>query len=125
MNEDLLIERVQKTPKDAYVESCLELILTSKGKELSYEDGVLRQKGRIYVPDNGTLRGDMIAAYHDHPLHGHLGEKKMQKLVNQVFHWKNSGKNIHQYVQSCHPCMQAKVQRRKPYGNLKPLPIGQ
>ena len=125
MNEDLLVERIRKTPLDKYAQSILETIHKGKGPEYSHANGLLRRNGRIYAPDNGTLRQDIITAYHDHPLRGHPSEKRMRKLVNQIFYWPNSGRDIHRYVQSCHACMRSKARRRKPYGNLKPLPIGQ
>ena len=41
-----------------------------KGEELEYEftEGVLCQKGRIYVPAHKQLQVEVMAHYHDHKL---------------------------------------------------------
>ena len=88
-------------------------MLKLKNQEFTFKSGLLKRNGRIYVPDNGTLRGDLIAAYHNHQLQGHPAEKKTKRLINQVFYWPNSGKDIHRYIQSCHPCMHSKARRKK------------
>jgi hypothetical protein len=66
-----------------------------------------------------------MAHYHDHKLRGHPGEKRTMSLVNQLFFWKGHSKDIRNYVRSCQTCQRAKASRHKPYGNLKPLPIGE
>src|ERR1700730_548552 len=37
------------------------------------DDGLLREHGRIYVPDINDLRLCVLRARHDHPLAGHFG----------------------------------------------------
>ena len=60
----------------------------------TFEKGVLRQKGHIYVPDNKNLQWDILAVYHNHPLRGHPGEKKTKRILNQVFFRKGSSNNV-------------------------------
>lgn len=109
MNKDLLIQRVKKANRDTYMNQTIESIKAGKVTNLVWRDSLLQYKGRIYISDEENLRRDVMNTYHDHPLQGHPGKKKTRKLINQVFYWKNSGKHIHWYVQSCHPCMRAKT----------------
>ncbi|KAF8830708.1 hypothetical protein HHX47_DHR2000968 [Lentinula edodes] len=125
MNEDLLVNRVREAPKDTTIVEALRRIARNEEESLVWEDGLIKRGGRIYVPDIGTLRREVLQSYHDHKLRGHPGEKRTKKLVNQLFFWKGLSKDVNYYVRSCHSCMRAKASRSKPYGNLRPLPIGQ
>src|SRR6202030_4252169 len=45
------------------------------------DDGLLRERGRIYVPDVNDLRLRVLCARHDHPLARHFGWTKTTALV--------------------------------------------
>ena len=49
--------------------------------------GLVMMGPRVYVPDSGTLRTDIIAACHDPPYAGHLGMNKTTELVSRQFWW--------------------------------------
>jgi hypothetical protein len=51
--------------------------------DYSMEAGLLFYQGRIVVPDNEDLRRDLIAAFHDSPIAGHLGQQRTLELISR------------------------------------------
>src|SRR6202045_384967 len=51
------------------------------------DDGLLRECGRIYVPDVNDLRLCVLRVRHDHPLAGHFGRTKTMALVFRDYTW--------------------------------------
>jgi hypothetical protein len=87
------------------------------------EDGLLRQDGKIYVPDADNLRLRVLQYKHDHLLSGHFGQNKTLELVRRDYIWPNLRSFVFDFVKTCTICKRNKSQRHKPYGFLKQLPI--
>ena len=87
------------------------------------DDGLLRERGKIYVPDVSDLRLRVLRARHDHPLAGHFGRAKTTALVFRDYTWPKFRGFISDFCKSCTTCGRAKAPRHKPYGTLKQLPI--
>ena len=51
------------------------------------DDGLLRECGKIYVPDVNDLRLRVLRAKHDHLLAGHFGWTKTTALVFRDYTW--------------------------------------
>ena len=47
--------------------------------------------------------------FHNSPLAGHPGVKRMKKLMESVVHWEGMEEDIRKYVEGCQGC-----QRNKP-----------
>jgi hypothetical protein len=47
----------------------------------------------------------------------------MLELLMQSYWWPNMLHYVGQYCKACDLCLQMKVQKRKPFGELLPLPI--
>ena len=86
------------------------------------EDGVMRHKGRIYLPLNGGMRARTVRAHHDDPLAGHFGVKRTLELIQRKYYWPGMGAQVRDYVATCTTCARVKATRHKPYGELEPLP---
>jgi len=52
--------------------------------EWSEEDGVLRFRGKIYVPQNSDLRRRVVSLCHDTKIAGHPGRWKTLELVSRM-----------------------------------------
>jgi hypothetical protein len=78
---------------------------------------------RLFVPKVATLRSDCIHAVHSYPFCGHYGVTRTRHKVKEVFHWDNLDRDVAEFVQTCDSCQRVKAQRRKPQGELHPLPI--
>jgi len=62
--------------------------------ESTKEEGRLRYRGNIYVPDDDDLRLHIIQEHHDTELAGHPGCVKMFDFLNRQYNWKEMHKNI-------------------------------
>src|ERR1700730_6906257 len=87
------------------------------------DDGLLRERGRIYVLDVNDLRLRILRARHDHPLAGHFGQTKTTALVFRDYTWPKLRGFVSDFCKSCTICGRAKAPRHKPYGTLRQLPI--
>src|SRR6202043_428637 len=87
------------------------------------DDGLLRERGKIYVPDVNDLRLRVLRARHDHLLAGHFGQMKTTALVFRDYTWPKLRGFVSDFCKSCTSCGRAKAPRHKPYGMLKQLPI--
>ncbi len=67
-------------------------------------DGLIWYDGRIYVPRDHALRGEIIARSHDHITAGHPGIEKTKELVLREFWWPKMKKDIETYVRACETC---------------------
>src|SRR5260221_2703793 len=98
-------------------------------KAANHPEGWMEQDGHllfhdcIYVPDEGTLRVQIIHNHHDHTTAGHFGETKTTELIHCRYHWLGLRCMVKDYMRSCTSCACTKAQRHKPYGLLKQLPI--
>ena len=89
----------------------------------SLRQGVILYKGRIWLGSNTALQNKVILALHDSVVGGHSGFPVTFAKVRQLFYWLGMCAAIHQYVQSCAVCAQAKPDRSSYPGLLQPLPV--
>lgn len=53
----------------------------------------------------------ILKEFHDNPLGGHLGYKRMTKKIKLYHYWKNMTKDIKNYVNECALCQKNKISR--------------
>ena len=87
------------------------------------ERGLLRHQGRAYIPPMQSIRQEIIAQCHDHPMAGHFGAKRTIDLVSRTYYWGHFENDVRDYVGSCAVCQRSKAPRHKPYGTLNSLPV--
>src|SRR3984893_12787367 len=87
------------------------------------DDGLLCERGRIYVLDVNNLQLHVLRARHDHLLTGHFGWTKTTALVFRDYTWPKLQGFVSDFCKSCTICGRAKAPQHKPYGMLKQLPI--
>lgn len=85
-------------------------------------DGLLRHKGRIFVPEEITIRRELLRLYHDDPLAGHFGVDRTKELLSRKFYWNRMDVEVKEYVKSCPMCQGVAPRRHRPYGKLDSLP---
>ena len=78
---------------------------------------------KLVVPNNSTLRQEVLQLCHDAPWAGHLGRDKTRELVELSFWWPTSTRDAVAYVNECHSCQRNKAVRRKPAGYPHPLAV--
>ncbi|KAF7811847.1 Transposon Ty3-G Gag-Pol polyprotein [Senna tora] len=89
----------------------------------SVQDGILRVKGRLFVPDEGGLKPKILQFFHDSKIGEHGGVRKTHKAVTEIFYWPFMLKDVEDYVKQCAICQQTKYSTDKKQGLLQPLPI--
>jgi hypothetical protein len=87
------------------------------------QNGVLRFKGRIYIPPEQSIRQEIIKRSHDHPMAGHFGADRTHEILRRSYHWQHSRSNVDEYVKTCAICQRSKAPRHRPYGQLSSLPL--
>ena len=86
-------------------------------------DDTLYVGPRLYVPDKGNLRTQVIKHIHEAPPGGHAGRSSTYDRVSSIYYWPKMTDSISRYVKSCHPCKRSKAYKDGKQGLLKPLPI--
>ena len=85
--------------------------------------GLIRFKGRAYVPQIEAVKGEIMKINHDDPTGGHQGMRRTTDTIHRKYYWHNMQRDIKHYVRSCDICQRIKVHRHAPYGKLQPLPV--
>jgi len=91
--------------------------------ECKIQDNLLYHLDRLYIPEGGGLRLQLIKEHHDSLAAGHPGVAKTLELLSREYTWIDQRKDVERYVRNCHTCRRAKPTRHAPYGTLKPLEI--
>jgi len=91
--------------------------------ECTEEDGRLRYRGKLYVPDIDELRLRIIRDHHDTALAGRPRRAKMFDLLDRGYYCKEMRKDVDWYVQKCHDCQRSWSSRHSTIGVLRHLPV--
>ena len=86
-------------------------------------DGLVRDAGdRLVVPEDVSLRTEIIRLAHSSPHAGHPGIDKTYDLVHRDYVWDSLRRDVISFVNSCPHCQQTKTFPSRPSGKLQPLP---
>ena len=85
--------------------------------------GLLNYNGKLYVPEEASVREELLKRHHDDPLAGHFGVGKTLELIGRKYFWESIKSDVKEYVDTCDVCQRVKVKRHRPYGELTALPI--
>ena len=87
------------------------------------DQGVLRFRGRICIPDNNELKKLILEESHRSSLSIHPGATKMYHDLKKLFWWSGLKRDVAQFVYACLTCQKSKVEHQKPAGLLTPLDV--
>jgi len=109
-----LIRKTEQT--DPVVHSALAALLEggpfpmkSSLKDWHTANKLVFYKNRCYVPDDLTLRRNVVQKYHDIVSAGHPGRLATQILVQRDYWWPGMATFIRNYVDGCAICQQHKI----------------
>ncbi|QRV79946.1 Retrotransposable element Tf2 protein [Ceratobasidium sp. AG-Ba] len=94
-----------------------------KVKNWSWNDGLLIFKNKIYVPNDKSIRKDILTSRHNNMAAGHPGQFRTLELVNQKYYWKSLKKSVNDYVSNCESCIRNKHSNQLPPGLLNPIEL--
>ena len=84
------------------------------------DNQIITFQGRICVPKDESLRGNIIKTHHDLPAAGHPGHYKTLELVSRNYFWPGKSREVKKYVQGCDMCQRTKIERRATAAPLQP-----
>uniref|UniRef100_A0A2N9EEP8 RNA-directed DNA polymerase n=1 Tax=Fagus sylvatica TaxID=28930 RepID=A0A2N9EEP8_FAGSY len=87
------------------------------------DDGVLKFGNRLCVPNDPSIKKDILEEAHRSSYTIHPGSTKMYRDLRETFWWNNMKREIAQFVEQCLTCQQVKVEHQRPSGLLQSLPI--
>jgi hypothetical protein len=91
--------------------------------ECKEENGRLKYRDRLYVPDYSPLRLHIMNTHHSTPVAGHPGRSKTLELICRSYYWPKMHQDVDRYVRNCHTCQRSRTARHAPFGITRPLPI--
>ena len=87
------------------------------------DDGRLFYQDRLYVPDDSSLKAELLRRCHDAPASGHTGRAKTYELLSREFYWPGMLAYVSQWVEKCRTCRRSNPYREGHQGRLEPLPV--
>ncbi|MCI36777.1 hypothetical protein A2U01_0058000, partial [Trifolium medium] len=101
-----------------------KLAFIKEGKENDFgidENGVVRYRGRVCVPDVSELKKMILEEGHRSGLSIHPDITKMYQDLKKLLLWPGMKKQISEFVYACLICQKSKIEHQKPSGLLQPL----
>ncbi|QRV99192.1 Transposon Tf2-11 polyprotein [Ceratobasidium sp. AG-Ba] len=92
-----------------------------KVKHWEWDEGLLRYKGKIWIPNNKAVRKLVIESRHDNIAASHPGQFRTYKLLHRKYVWASMNKSVNNYVANCESCIQNKHSNQVPPGLLNPI----
>ncbi|QRW09789.1 Transposon Tf2-12 polyprotein [Ceratobasidium sp. AG-Ba] len=89
----------------------------------TWDNSLLMFKNKIYVPNDDSIRKDILASRHDNLAAGHPGQFRTLELVNRKYYWKSLKKSVNSYVSNCESCIRNKHSNQVPPGLLNPIEL--
>ena len=90
---------------------------------VTYKDGILFCKGKVWIPNDLGLRMKIMEAEHDSQVAGHMGMDKSIEMVDRNIFWPKMATDIKDYVRSCEDFQKNKAPRHKRHGTFHPLEL--
>ena len=91
--------------------------------ECTDDNGKLRYRKRLYVPEYAPLMLQIMDNNHSTPIAGHSGRSKTLELIFRDYYWPKMHQDIDRFVRNCHTCQRSGTSRHAPFGITQPLPI--
>ncbi|XP_019248588.1 PREDICTED: uncharacterized protein LOC109227982 [Nicotiana attenuata] len=90
---------------------------------LGMENGILRYKGRLCVPNVDGLRERIMTEAYTSRYSVHPSSTKMYHDLKEVYWWNDIKMNIADFVERCSNCQQVKAEHERPAGLAQNIEI--
>ena len=111
------IFNVLNKPEDATEKQRVKV----KQFELTEQHLYLRERQRLCIPKDKTLRTTILREAHDGQIAGHFGVDKTYENVVKDFYWPKMSKDVKRYVLTCDSCQCNKISNQQSMGLLQTL----
>jgi Integrase zinc binding domain len=112
-----LLEKIQR-PELALDEAEREHL-----KQFQFKEDTLLKDGLIYIPNDVTIKLQILQSHHDSLLAGHPGHDKTYELISRNYTWLKMRQFINNYIRTCDTCTRKKTTRQSPQEKLHLVPI--
>ena len=65
---------------------------------------LLKYNGKLYMPEEASVRAELLKRYYNDPLSGHFGVGKTFELISRKYFWKSMKADVKEYVEICDIC---------------------
>ncbi|GMI84444.1 hypothetical protein HRI_002113700 [Hibiscus trionum] len=122
-----LISRIKNLQKaDQEIQDLISKLDTKSGEGFRiHTNGLLYFKDRICVPNDKSLKRDLLEEAHQSSFSVHPGSVKMYKDLKSLYWWSGMKVAINDFVSKCLNCQKVKAEHRVPTGLLQPLVLPQ
>ncbi|TYK29816.1 pol protein [Cucumis melo var. makuwa] len=118
------LERAEIALNDPYLVEKRLLVEAGKSEDFSTSsDGGLSFDGRLCVPEDSTVKIELLTEAHSSPFTMHPRSTKMYQDLRRAYWWRNMKREVTDFVSICLVCQQVKAPRQKPAGLLQPLGV--
>jgi transposase InsO family protein len=90
---------------------------------MTFSNGILRYKGKIYIGNTGDLKHQLLHSFHNSALGGHSGERATYQRIKLNFYWPHLKQHVTDFVKQCPVCQRNKSEHIPYPGLLQPLPL--
>ncbi|KAI3739425.1 hypothetical protein L2E82_29829 [Cichorium intybus] len=97
--------------------------LRSSDNQFQLRDGLIYINNKLFIPDDSSIRRQLLEEYHSTTLGGHSGILATTRRIAATFHWSKLKENVRSFIRECRVCQETKYPTHKPYGLLQPIPI--
>jgi len=116
---DAVVQRLRQFPRHLVSPQAAQIA------DCTARDGLVFHRGRLWVPEEESLRTQITQTLHDSPIHGHPGREGTIAILRRQFFWPGLAETAKRFVRNCDTCGKVKVWRQKQQGLLQPLPIAE
>ncbi|THH08105.1 hypothetical protein EW145_g2929 [Phellinidium pouzarii] len=114
--DDLLAQNIIKALMDKSIPPIRSVL-----SDWKQDQGLLLFKEQTYLPEDASLRREIVRRHHDPPVMGHPGIYKTIVLVRKHYWWPGLSAFVKQFIDGCTLCQQMKVNTHPLTPPLKPI----
>lgn len=87
------------------------------------ENGVMRFRDIVCVPDLPEFKKSILEEGHISSLRIHLGAIEMYQDLKKIFWWLGMKKHISEFVYACLTCQKSEIEHQKSSDMMQPLSV--
>ena len=104
---------IESVTADDFYREILEDEMLQQQLEVEARDGLLfTGDGKLCVPNNKTVRFQLVLEHHDQKFAGHWSVDKTLAQLKQCYYWPTMAQEVKEVVETCDVCQRSQFQRK-------------